>query len=95
MRNFFGVLNVVETDDGRFRVLWHGTTAQGAQRMRDDDGNLLKGRPEMIVRILTTAAASRRSSTRSRARRRPDQLWRVIGLGTGALACQRAAPATR
>ena len=35
VRNFFGVLNVVEATDGRFRVLYHGTTAQGAQRIRD------------------------------------------------------------
>ena len=28
VRNFFGVLNVTESSDGRFRVLWHGTTEQ-------------------------------------------------------------------
>ena len=28
VRNFFGVLSVTETSDGRFRVLWHGTTGQ-------------------------------------------------------------------
>ncbi len=39
VRNFFGVLSVTETSDGRFRVLWHGTTGQGSQRIRDDDGN--------------------------------------------------------
>ena len=25
VRNFFGVLSITETSDGRFRVLWHGT----------------------------------------------------------------------
>ena len=39
VRNFFGVLNVVDTSDGKYRVLWHGTTGQGTQHVRDDDGN--------------------------------------------------------
>ena len=51
-----------------FRVLWHGTTAQGTQRIRDDEGNLLKGRPEMIVGILRRRRhrADRRRGARKR-----------------------------
>src|SRR5262249_47892963 len=48
VRNFFGVLNAAETPDGRFRILWHGTAAQGAQRIRDEAGNPVSGRPELI-----------------------------------------------
>ena len=49
VRNFFGVLNVTDTSDGKYHVLWHGTTAQGTQQVNDDQGNPLSGRPEMIA----------------------------------------------
>ena len=45
MRSFFGVHKVVESADGRFRMLYHGTTIHGAQRIRDDAGNPVTGRP--------------------------------------------------
>ena len=55
VRNFFGVLSVVDTWDGKYRVLWHGSTGQGTQQVRDDDGNLLTGRPEMISEFFAGA----------------------------------------
>ena len=45
MRSFFGVHKVVESTDGRFRMLYHGTTIHGAQRIRDEAGNPVTGRP--------------------------------------------------
>ena len=45
LRNFFGVLSVTETWDGKYHVLWHGSTGHGTQQVRDDDGKLLTGRP--------------------------------------------------
>jgi hypothetical protein len=86
VRNFFGVLDVMETTDGRFRVLWHGTTAQGAQRIRDDDGNLVTGRPEMISEFFAGAGIAQTFDA-VHARVAGPISYAVIGLGTGPLAC--------
>src|SRR5260370_24720519 len=44
-RSFFGVHKVVEVADGRARLLYHGTTMHGAQRLRNEDGTLVSGPP--------------------------------------------------
>jgi hypothetical protein len=49
VRSFFGVLKISDSYDGRFRLLSHGTTLHGGQRIRDNDGNSLGGRPEPIM----------------------------------------------
>ena len=49
VRSFFGVHKVMESDGGQFRILKHGTIEHGAQRIRDDDGKPLTGRPEPIT----------------------------------------------
>jgi SAM-dependent methyltransferase len=85
-RNFFGVLNVMETTNGRFRVLWHGTTAQGAQRIRDDDDKPVTGRPEMISEFFAGAGIAQTFDA-VHARAGGPINYAVIGLGTGALAC--------
>ena len=38
VRSFFGVHRITEMREGRFRVLSHGSTIHGAQRLRQDDG---------------------------------------------------------
>jgi hypothetical protein len=87
VRNFFGVLNVVDTTDGKYRVLWHGTTAQGTQQVRDEEGNPIQGRPEMIAEFFEGAGIWQVfNALHARAARPID--FAVIGLGTGALACQ-------
>ncbi len=88
VRNFFGVLNVVDTSDGKYRVLWHGTTAQGTQQVRDDEGNLLGGPPEMIAEFFEGAGiAQTLDAVHNKADGKPID-FAVVGLGTGALACQ-------
>ncbi len=87
VRNFFGVLNVVEATDGRFRVLYHGTTAQGAQRIRDRDGNLLKGRPDMVSEFHDGGGFAQVVDAMEKKAGGPINMA-VIGLGTGALACR-------
>ena len=87
VRNFFGVLNVVEATDGRFRVLYHGTTAQGAQRIRDRDGNLLKGRPDMVSEFHNGGGFAQVVDAMEKKAGGPINMA-VIGLGTGALACR-------
>jgi hypothetical protein len=90
VRSFFGVHKITETSDGRFRTLAHGTTLHGGQRIRDDNGNPLTGRPEPIMyyyqgsALVQVLEAARAASTR-------PMRYAVIGLGTGSLAC-RAEP---
>ena len=65
MRSFFGVLKISEIDDGQFRMLPHGTTMHGAQRIRDDDeDDRSTGRPEpldvLLRRLRDGAGASMR-----------------------------------
>jgi hypothetical protein len=87
VRNFFGVLNVTDTNDGKYHVLWHGTTAQGTQQVRDDEGNPLSGRPEMIAEFFKGAGISQTLDAVHKRAAGPIS-FAVIGLGTGALACQ-------
>ena len=87
VRNFFGVLSVVDTPDGKYRVLWHGTTAQGTQRVRDDEGNPMTGPPEMIAEFFEGAGIAQTLNAVHAKSAGPIN-FAVIGLGTGTLACQ-------
>ncbi|MEA2948171.1 MAG: hypothetical protein QOI40_3501 [Alphaproteobacteria bacterium] len=87
VRNFFGVLNVTDTSDGKYHVLWHGTTAQGTQQVRDDEANPLTGRPEMIAEFFKGAGISQMLDAVHKRAAGPIN-FAVIGLGTGTLACQ-------
>ena len=88
VRNFFGVLDVRESPDGRFRTLWHGTTGQGTQRIRDDNGKLLMGRPEMISEFFAGAGIDQVFQA-VRAKVGGPTNVAVVGMGTGSLACTR------
>jgi hypothetical protein len=87
VRNFFGVLNVTQTGDGRFHTLWHGTTGQGTQRFRDDMGNPISDRPEMIAEFFAGGGIAQVFDA-LRARVGGPINFAVVGLGTGTLACQ-------
>ncbi len=87
VRNFFGVLAAAETADGRFRVLWHGGIGQGAQRIRDRDGNPVTGRPEMNSEFQAGAGIAQTFDA-VRDRVGGPISYAVVGLGTGSLACQ-------
>src|SRR5215469_18211338 len=72
--------------DGRFRTLWHGTTAQGSQRIRDNEGNPVTGRPEMISEFFAGGGIAQVfDAMRVRVAGRTSVA--LIGLGTGTLAC--------
>jgi hypothetical protein len=88
VRNFFGVLNVVDSADGRFRVLWHGATAHGAERISDDQGNPVTGRPEMTSEFFVGGGIDQVFAA-LRDRVGGPINYAVIGLGTGNLACER------
>ena len=78
-RSFFGVHRVYDTQDGKFRVLQHGTTIHGAQ----SNVEALKTQP------LTYYAKDHNFGqmlTAFRGRRKIDLIG-AIGLGSGSMAC--------
>lgn len=86
-RSFFGVHRILETRDGSFRLLVHGTTIHGAMRVRDAEGRPVEGPPAPTTYYafdgpLGQAIASVRGL-------RGGALSHVaaIGLGVGSLAC--------
>jgi hypothetical protein len=88
VRSFFGVHKIVTNADGAYRVLMHGTTIHGAQRLLNADGTKVEGRPEMITYYHPVGgiggaidALRERKGTGLRAA--------VIGLGAGTLTCQQ------
>ena len=84
-RSFFGVNQVIETTDGRFRLLYHGTTLHGAERIADAAGDVV---PEPLKYYYRGGPISEGIDA---VRRLQGSLRRVavVGLGTGALACYR------
>lgn len=90
VRSFFGVHQVVETADGTHRLLFHGTTIHGAERVRDADGSPVAGRPEPLTYYYFGGPISQAIAT---ARTAQGSLGRVaaVGLGTGSLACHQHA----
>jgi hypothetical protein len=84
-RSFFGVNQVIETTDGRFRLLYHGTTLHGAERIADATANVV---PEPLTYYYRGGPISEGIDA---VRRLQGSLRRVavVGLGTGALACYR------
>jgi len=86
VRSFFGVHKIVETADGKYHVLMHGTTIHGAERFKNDDGTPVKGWPEPISYYHKDGGIGRAISA-IRARKGGPLRVAVIGLGAGTLAC--------
>jgi spermidine synthase len=87
-RSFFGVHQVVDTADGTHRLLFHGTTIHGAERIRTEAGQVLPARPEPLTYYYVGGPLSQAVAAARGAQRRLDQVA-IVGLGTGSLACQR------
>jgi spermidine synthase len=85
VRSFFGVLKVMDTVDNKFRVLMHGTTIHGAERMADIDGRS-KVTPEPLSYYHANSALTRALEA-ARARKGEPMRVAVIGLGTGTFVC--------
>jgi hypothetical protein len=83
-RSFFGVHQVVETSDGRHRILYHGTTIHGAQQRAESDAHT----PEPLTYYYRGGPMSQ---TIEAVRAAKGGLSRVaaVGLGSGSLACHR------
>jgi hypothetical protein len=89
VRSFFGVHKIYESEDGRFRILKHGSTIHGAQQIEDDDGQPVNARPKPITYYHDKSAMSRVIEA-VRVRKGGSLHVAVIGLGTGTLACLSA-----
>ena len=87
-RSFFGTMRVTETDSGEHRLMLHGTTVHGAQRLKAASGAPVSaadpatyyhpGSPMARGVDLARAALAASGKTFSVG---------IVGLGTGALAC--------
>lgn len=87
-RSFFGVYRVILSEDGNYNVLQHGTTLHGAQRIRDEQGNLGVDTTPCTYYHPRGPMAQAVGMTRVRlsAEERKGRFG-VVGLGAGALAC--------
>ena len=85
-RSFFGVSRVIESPDGRYRMLVHGSTIHGGQRLRDEQGaKLERAAPIMYYHAKGPMA---RGFELARAVEPASAINAgVVGLGAGSLAC--------
>jgi len=86
VRSFFGVNKIYETGHGRFRVLEHGSTMHGAERLLTDDGRPFTGRPEPLTYYHRTSGMTVALDAVRAHKGRPIRAA-IIGLGAGSLAC--------
>jgi hypothetical protein len=79
-RDFFGVYRVIDIDDGRARILTHGTTVHGA-------ASLLSGEETLPSGYYSREGPFGRFFNALNSRRHKAEEVGIIGLGTGALGC--------
>ncbi|MCV9935147.1 fused MFS/spermidine synthase [Boseaceae bacterium BT-24-1] len=91
LRSFFGVHRIAETSDGRFRLLMHGSTLHGAQKLREADGTLVSGKPEPLTYYYTGGGIADGIDSLRQALGGKLAQVAAIGVGTGSLACQAQA----
>lgn len=91
-RSYFGVYRVIQSYDGQFNVLQHGTTLHGAQRIRDRFGRpVASTTPATYYHIYSPMASAVRIIGSIAAAERVEPKFGVIGLGAGSLACHSGA----
>lgn len=86
VRSFFGVHKIVETPHGQYHVLMHGTTIHGAEKILNDDGTPVTGRPEPISYYHKDGGIGQAIEA-IRTRKGGPIRVAVIGLGAGTLTC--------
>jgi hypothetical protein len=86
IRSFFGVHQIVETSDGRFRLLYHGTTVHAAERQADIDA--AAAAPEPLTYYYHGGPLSESIAAARRARGKLRRVA-VVGLGSGTLSCYK------
>src|SRR3569833_3454447 len=86
VRSFFGVHKIVVTPGGQYHVLMPGTTIHGAERMQNNDGTPITGRPDPISYYHKDGGIGRAIAA-VRERKGGPIRAAVIGLGAGTLTC--------
>jgi hypothetical protein len=86
VRSFFGVHKIVFTPHGQYHVLMHGTTIHGAEKINDDDGAPITGRPEPITYYHKDGGIGQAIAA-IRERKGAPLRVAVIGVGAGTLTC--------
>jgi hypothetical protein len=86
-RSFFGVHKVFPSEDGRFRILGHGTTIHGAMRVQNEDGSAVTGPPEPTTYYAFEGALGSAIALKRAADGGHLSSVAVIGLGAGSLSC--------
>lgn len=87
-RSYFGVYRVIQSADGQYNVLQHGTTLHGAQRIRDAEGNTVADiTPATYYHPTSPMASAIRLMSFVNKHDGVDGKFGVIGLGAGSLAC--------
>jgi hypothetical protein len=79
---------VVETIAGTHRMLVHGNTIHGAERMRETDGTPVSGRPEPLTYYYFGGPISEVTAAARAAAGKLNNVA-VVGLGAGSMACHR------
>lgn len=91
-RSYFGVYRVIQSADGQFNVLQHGTTLHGAQRIRNKRGDLVADiQPVTYYHAYGPMASAVRLTGMIAASTRTEPSFGVVGLGAGSLACHSSA----
>jgi len=88
VRSFFGVAKISESTDGQFRLLQHGTTLHGGQRIRDPGGQPAAQPLELLMYYWDGSAISQVFDAERALLGGGAMRYAVIGLGTGSLACR-------
>jgi hypothetical protein len=89
MRSYFGVLTVSDVvKNDSYRILTHGTTMHGAQRLSELSPNY-KGKPHALTYYNPEGGIARSLlTTQERLATDGKQgIYRLVGLGTGSMAC--------
>ena len=86
VRSFFGVHKVFETYSGTYRVLMHGTTIHGAERIGSDEDVAKEAKPVPLTYYHAKSPMAR--AIEAMRSKKPGPLRAaVVGLGSGSLAC--------
>jgi len=85
-RSYFGVYRVQTADEGAYHTLIHGTTLHGAQRVRDDEGNLVDDWSPATYYYPGSPMALTIGKVRERLGEKKGR-YGITGLGSGSLAC--------
>jgi hypothetical protein len=85
VRNFFGVHKIYDTPDG-YRVLLHGTTIHGAEKIADEDDPAPDAKPIPLTYYHANSGIAQ--AIHAMREKKPGPLrFAVIGLGTGSISC--------